>query len=205
MLVVPISSLAIDRERWRHKNWLNSALTALTQKSGPQSRSFTLYPFTYQIGWASKEERQESKSLLNPIYILHVQEIYCTISNLSICRCACAEAQYGCEEENGDTFLFATFYWTISQHLTINWCFSQSFILQRISLLSWHWNRVGSKSGPMASKHWGLRFNKSGNSKQVSRGSVPALKTLSLHIFSQVCFLCNFPPFTFFFSNTPTP
>ena len=64
-----------------------------------------------------------------------------------------------------------------SQHLTINSCFSQRFILQRISLLSWHWNRVGSKSGPMASKHWGLLFSKSGNSRQVSRNSVPALET----------------------------
>ena len=50
----------------------------------------------------------------------------------------------------------------------MNLCFSQRFILHRISLLSWHWNRLGSKSGPMASKHCGLRFSKSGYWRHVS-------------------------------------
>ena len=50
----------------------------------------------------------------------------------------------------------------------MNLCFSHKFILHKISLLSWHWNKVGSKSGPMASKHCGERFSKSGNWRQMS-------------------------------------
>ena len=76
--------------------------------------------------------------------------------------------------------IFQHFQSVQAPHLTINSCFSQRFILQRISLLSWHWNKVGWKSGPIASKHWGLRFSKSGNSRQISRQSVTALQCNSL-------------------------